>query len=141
MKKLKSSIVTLTVFTLLAFILATPVFAASWSFTMEYATVSGKTNGQTYSLGKGNRSVTGSVWISKWNDALDINGYTVNSRLYRVNNWWGDTLVASGSAYVNKNGNPSSISMSASNQDAGTYYLYFSKPNNNTTVKGSGTIN
>lgn len=122
-------------------LLATPVLAASWSMEVSREMVSGKANGETYSLNEGTRKVTGSIWVTKWNKDLDISEIDVNVVLYKSNSIWIDSRIQGTTVTVNKNGNSKSFSMSKTNQKKGTYYLYFSKPHNNTTVKGSGSIN
>ncbi|MFB4212853.1 hypothetical protein ACE1TH_13170 [Shouchella sp. JSM 1781072] len=106
---------------------------------MKYATVSGKNNGQTYSLNAGTRTVTGQIWATNWNNNL-TNTVSVGSVLYKSNPVLADSRIASTTSTVNKNGVKRNMEIKATGQAKGTYYLYFHKPNNQTTVKGSGTI-
>lgn len=137
--KIKSVSVT-SILTLVLFaMMAVPAFAASWSFTMEYASVNGKDNGQVYNFSEGTRSATGSMYATRWNDALG-DSMQVTARMYEVRAILADRLVDSQSVTVRRTGS-SNVSLRATSQPAGQYYLYFSKGHNNTTVQGSGTIN
>ncbi|MFK3937994.1 hypothetical protein ACI2JA_10875 [Alkalihalobacillus sp. NPDC078783] len=141
MSKKKNLIITafLTVIFLLG--VTAPALAASWSMTMSAGVVNGNNNGNTYSLNAGKRTVTGSVYVSKWNDQLTTSSVNVTAVLYKKNTVGLNTKVATRSVNPNSKGHATSVAMSASNQPKGTYYLYFSKGHNYTTVKGSGTIN
>lgn len=119
--------------------IVTPVLAASWSMEMRYSVVDGKKNGQTYNLNAGTRTVTGSLWSYYWNNDL-TSTVDVNVILYKSNAILPDTNVAKTTARVQKGGSKKTIALTKSGQPKGTYYLYFSKPNNETGVRGSGTI-